>query len=143
VAAKPARWYFDADLLGLAKLLGTVRRDVTWPGDSGTRATEKLRQAPSPVQRTDVPDEQWIPAVTTSGLVIVTRDRHIQTRQIEIDAVLASNARMFAISSRDQLGIWDQLEIVMCQWRAMDAQAQHAGPFIYAMTRTTLRRVVG
>jgi hypothetical protein len=143
VAAKAARWYFDADLLGLAKLLGAVRRDVTWPGDTGERATERLRQAPSPVQRTDVPDEQWIPAVATNELVIVTRDRHIQTRQIEIDAVLASNARMFAISSRDQLGIWDQLEIVMVQWRNMEAQAQRAGPYIYAMTRTSLRRVIG
>jgi hypothetical protein len=37
VTARPAavRFYIDADLLGLGKLLGTLRNDVTYPGDPG------------------------------------------------------------------------------------------------------------
>jgi hypothetical protein len=35
--AKPAivRYYVDADVLGLAKILTQVRSDVTYPGDPG------------------------------------------------------------------------------------------------------------
>jgi hypothetical protein len=29
------RFYIDADLLGVAKILATVRSDVTFPGDPG------------------------------------------------------------------------------------------------------------
>jgi hypothetical protein len=36
-AAKPAavRFYLDADILGLAKVLVTLRPDMTYPGDPG------------------------------------------------------------------------------------------------------------
>jgi hypothetical protein len=30
------RFYVDADILGLGKLLGSLRNDVTYPGDPGT-----------------------------------------------------------------------------------------------------------
>jgi hypothetical protein len=35
--ARPARvrYYIDADLLGLAKILVQIRTDVTYPGDPG------------------------------------------------------------------------------------------------------------
>ena len=35
--AKPAtvRFYLDADVLGLARVLGGLRNDVTYPGDPG------------------------------------------------------------------------------------------------------------
>lgn len=59
-----SRWYFDADTIGAGHVLSHVRRDVTWPGDSGDRGKERLRQVPSPVTTTDVPDAIWIPRVT-------------------------------------------------------------------------------
>lgn len=68
------RWYFDADTIGLGKLLAPARRDVTWPGDTGERGRDRLRQKPSPITTTDTPDEVWIPRVTAAGMVIVTRD---------------------------------------------------------------------
>ena len=41
---KPAvvRFYFDADVLGLAKVLVQVRADVTYPGDPGGHCTAGL-----------------------------------------------------------------------------------------------------
>jgi hypothetical protein len=52
---KPAvvRFYFDADVLGLAKVLVQVRAEVTYPGDPGgtlhrrTRLLARSRRPPS------------------------------------------------------------------------------------------------
>jgi hypothetical protein len=35
--AAQVRFYVDADLLGLGKILGSLRNDVTYPGDPGSR----------------------------------------------------------------------------------------------------------
>jgi len=46
-SAKPAivRFYFDADVLGLAKILVTLRSDVTYPGDPGGVVHRRARPA--------------------------------------------------------------------------------------------------
>jgi hypothetical protein len=46
-AAKPAavRFYLDADILGLAKVLVTLRPDMTYPGDPGGVVRGSLRDA--------------------------------------------------------------------------------------------------
>jgi hypothetical protein len=33
--AAQVRFYIDADILGLGKILGSLRNDVTYPGDAG------------------------------------------------------------------------------------------------------------
>ena len=48
---------------------------------------------------------------------------------------------MVALSGREAMNTWAQLEIVMSQWRAIDAATYEAGPFIYAATRSRLRPV--
>jgi hypothetical protein len=48
-------------------------------------------------------DVEWIPQVARAGLAIITRDRRIQDRIAEKDTVVASNAKMFAITSPEQL----------------------------------------
>ncbi len=136
------RWYFDADTIGLGKLLAPARRDVTWPGDDGMRGKERLRQAPSPVMAADTPDEIWIPRVTRAGMAIVTRDKRILSRTAEINAVVASGARMFALTSAEDLNQWGLLEVFMTQWRAIDTAAQLPGPYVYGVTRSQLRRLL-
>jgi hypothetical protein len=51
--AKPAtvRFYFDADVLGLAKTVVKVRSDVTYPGDTGDRV-HKRERPPCPITST-------------------------------------------------------------------------------------------
>lgn len=136
------RWYFDADTIGLGKLLAPARRDVTWPGDDGARAKERLRQEPSPVTTTETPDELWIPRVTDAGMVIVTRDKHILSRTIEINAVMASGARMFAITSVENLDQWGLLEVFMTRWRDIDAAARTPGPYVYSLTRSRIHKLL-
>lgn len=135
------RFYVDADSLGLAKAMAGLRNDVTYPGDPGDQTRGRSRPA-CPITRTDTPDDVWIPEVARRGWVILTRDRKIQSRVSETAAVVASNARMFAITSPEQLSVWEQLEVVMCNWRRIEGRLAQPGPWIMALTRTSMRPVL-
>jgi hypothetical protein len=139
---KPAavRFYCDADILGLAKVVAGLRPDVTYPGDPGAVVHRRARPA-CPVTDPSTPDEVWIPQVTRLGWLIVTRDSRIQEHRAEIAAVRSNGARMIALAGKDARGTWDQLEVLMSQWRAIERSLVEPGPFIYTATRTSLRRV--
>jgi hypothetical protein len=83
----------------------------------------------------------WIPETAKQGWLIITRDSRIQEHERERAAVREYGARMIAIASADGRGPWQQLEAVMCQWRRIEALLEQDGPFIYSLTRTTLRPV--
>ena len=76
----------------------------------------------------------WIPLVSALGLLIITRDSQIQANRAEIAAVRDHGARMVALSGREAVTTWAQLEIVMSQWRAIEQVRNRPGPFIYAAT---------
>src|SRR6266571_2958151 len=70
--AAQVRFYVDADILGLGKILGGLRNDVTYPGDPGA-VLHKRHRAPCPIASADVLDTDWIPDVAARGWLIVTR----------------------------------------------------------------------
>lgn len=93
-SAKPAvvRFYFDADVLGLARIVAGLRNDATFPGDPG--ATINRRQRPAcPITDRSTKDPVWIEQVAALGWLIVTRDSRIQQHRAEIAAVRESGAR--------------------------------------------------
>jgi hypothetical protein len=139
---KPAqvRYYFDADLLGPAKVLAKLRPDVTYPGDPGDEVFKRRRE-PCPVADVATPDRVWIPIVTGAGWIILTRDHQIQSHRSEIDAVREHAARMVAISSTDPLGTFGQLEVIIVHWRKIEALIAREGPFIYAATRASFKAI--
>lgn len=139
---KPAlvRFYFDADVLGLAKILVQVRADVTYPGDPGGTLHRRTRPA-FPITTTAVKDDVWIPQVASLGWLIITRDSRITKSRAEISAVRDSGARMVALAGPEAVGTWAQLEALCCQWRALERRLDEPGPFIYSATRTALRPV--
>jgi hypothetical protein len=134
------RFYFDADVLGLAKVLTRLRADVTYPGDPGGVVNKRSRP-PCPITRTSIRDRDWIPQVAEWGWLIVTRDTRIQHRRAELTAVRSSGARMIALAAPDARTTWAQLEVFMTQWRAIEAATHEPGPFIYTATRTSLRAI--
>lgn len=138
---KPAavRFYFDADVLGLAKVIDKLRADITYPGDAGGLVHKRLRPA-CPIT-TDSPDVEWIPEVAARQWLIITRDSGIQSRGAETEAVLAHGARVVALAGRDAVRRWDQLEILMCQWRRIEALVDSVAPAIYRATRTSFTPV--
>ena len=46
--AAQVRFYVDADILGLGKILGNLRNDITFPGDPGA-VIHKRQRAPCPI----------------------------------------------------------------------------------------------
>ena len=141
-SAKPAdvRFYCDADVLGLAKILAGLRPDVTYPGDPGG-IVHRRQRPPCPIQDTATKDRIWIPETARQGWLIITRDNRIQDHRAEIEAVRSSSARMIALASDEARNTWLQPEIVMSQWRAIERKLEEPGPFIYAASRTVLRPV--
>jgi len=134
------RFYFDADVLGVAKVVAALRNDATYPGDPGTTVHRRTRPA-CPVATPAVRDELWIPEVARRGWLIITRDRHIQDHRAEIAAVRDHDAKMVALSAGDAGSVWNQLEVVMANWRRFEELADQTGPFIWRATRSGLGRV--
>ncbi|MCY3559911.1 MAG: hypothetical protein OXH20_01870 [bacterium] len=139
---KPAvvRFYFDADILGLGRLLASLRADCTYPGDSGS-VIHRRERPPCLVTTPDIPDQDWIPLVADAGYLIVTRDRLISRRVAERQAVVQHRARMVVLAARDAQTVWAQLEVVMSQWRRIESLLGRPGPFIVRTSRTTLSDV--
>lgn len=140
--AKPAdvRFYFDADVLGVAKVLAQLRPDITFPGDPGA-IIHRRERPPCPVSGPEVPDTQWIPVVAREGWLIVTRDSRIQEHRAEVQAVIEHHAKMVALGGKEARNTWEQLEVIFSQWRQFEKLATEEGPFIHVCTRSGLRRV--
>jgi hypothetical protein len=138
--AKPAsiRFYVDADLLGLAKILVQVRSDVTYPGDPGG-VLHRRERPPCVIASSEVPDTVWIPSVAHEGWLIISRDSNIAAHRAEIEAIRNSGAKMVALAGREATTTWNQLEVLLTQWRAIEALTGRSGPFIYSATRSRLR----
>ncbi len=49
--------------------------------------------------------------------------------------------RLVALSAPEARATWEQLEVVMRQWRAIEALVDQEGPFLRVATRTSLRPV--
>jgi hypothetical protein len=135
------RFYVDADLLGVAKILAEVRSDVTYPGDLGGRGSGGFDRPPCPIKPGDK-DVDWIPQVARAGWVIISRDRHIQHRPAERAALIDASAKMFRLDARHGLNKWQQLEIIVSQWRRLEEMVDLPGPWLYMATRTSLRKEI-
>lgn len=131
------RFYVDADVLGLGKLLASLRNDVTYPGDPGA-VIHRRQLAACPITSPDVLDTDWIPQVAAQGWLIITRDAMISQNRNEITAVRENNAKMVALNQRDAQTKWGQLEVFMTQWRRIEALTAEPGPFIWRTSRTAM-----
>ncbi len=134
VRAADVRYYVDADILGLGKVLASLRWDVTYPGDPGA-VIHKRQRPPCSVTSPRALDSDWIPIVSSQGLLIITRDRHIKSHTAEIEAVMSAKGRLVALGSVDAATTWGQLEVVMTQWRWLEELRDLPGPFVYSLYR--------
>lgn len=140
---KPAavRFYFDADILGLAKVACALRSDCTHPGDPGAEIHGRARPACEVVPAAR--DVDWIPVTARNDWLVITRDSRIQEHVAEIRSVLDHGARMVALTGDGPRTVWSQLQLVMTQWPTLERLSEAAGPFVYSLTRTSLRHVAG
>jgi hypothetical protein len=113
------RFYLDADLIGVAKLLVQVRSDIAYPGDPGGIGPDK-RNRPRSAIVPGAHDTAWIPVVARESWVVISRDRHIHRRPAERQAVVEHRARLVTLdASRQQLNKLE-LEIIVYQWRNIE-----------------------
>ena len=77
--------------------------------------------------------------VASEGWLIVTRDAQIQEHRAEISAVRDAGAKMVAMTGEDAGSTWAQLEVLLTQWRRIEALIELPDPFIWTLTRTTCR----
>lgn len=138
--AADVRFYIDADILGLGKLLGSLRNDVTYPGDPGAEIHKRSRPR-CPITTSAMPDNEWIPLVAAYGWLIITRDSTIIENRAEIAAVRDNNAKMVALNQHDARTKWGQLEVFMTQWRRIEALTTAPGPFIWRASRTAMTAI--
>lgn len=139
---KPAivRFYLDADVLGVAKVLAGLRSDITFPGDPGATIHRRTRPA-CPIRKPSALDTEWIPVAASEGWLIVTRDSRIQEHRAEIAAVRENNAKMVALGGDDARDTWRQMEVIFRNWRNLEQLVDEQGPFIEVATRSGLRRL--
>lgn len=138
---KPADvcFYFDADILGLAHVICSLRSDSTYPGDPG--AVIKRRARPACGITPGIGDNGWIPEVAGRGWVGITRDSAIQTHLSLMQAVKDHGLRLVALAGPDAVDKWAQLEVIMTQWRKIEALRLRTGPLVMTITRTSAREL--
>ncbi len=135
--AAVVRFYFDADVLGLAHTVCRLRPDCTYPGDPGGVVKGRLR-APCLITEPSAPDSEWIPLVAQQRWIAITRDSRISRRPWEAQVVYGHGGRQVTISGNEGTSTWSQLEILMRHWRRIEALHEQPGPFIYTVTRSRM-----
>lgn len=134
------RFYIDADILGVGKVIAALRSDVTYPGDPGATVHKRIRPACA-ISTPKALDDEWIPVVARNGWLALTRDFQIVQHRSQVQMVRETGARLVAISGKEAGNTWSQLEILMTQWRRIEALVELPGPFAYTVTRTSLAKV--
>lgn len=126
------RWFVDETSLGLARALATVRGDVLHPGH------RRLLEVPL-----STPDPEWMPIVAERGLVVISRDWHIRTKQAELQAYIDHGLRAFWIAGDKDLGNWENLSRIVKWWDRMEriVRERPDGPWFYELFQTSIREV--
>ncbi|WP_064889105.1 hypothetical protein [Mycolicibacter heraklionensis] len=133
------RFYFDADILGLAHVVCSLRPDCTFPGDPGQTIKRQVRQ-PCEISQ-GAKDSEWIPAVAERGWIALTRDADIQSHLSLLQLVQEHGLRLVTLTSEDARTPWGQLEVVMSNWRRIEELYDRRGPLVIAAARTSLRHI--
>lgn len=135
------RFYFDADILGLAHTVCALRPDCTYPGDRGAKIKRQVRP-PCIIRDPGTKDRDWIPEVARLGWVAITRDSDIQSHLSLLHLVKEYELRLVTLTGPDAAGgPWRQLGIIVPQWPNIELLATRPGPVVVAATRTGFRHV--
>lgn len=85
----------------------------------------------------DAKDPEWLPQVGAKGWVVLTRDKHILTRPLEVIALLRANTHVFILKSRQELnGTQMAAAFVRAFPHICRLIQSHSPPFMARVTRT-------
>lgn len=127
------RFYVDESAAGLGLSLAAARKDTIHVGhhlipECGRGAL----------------DTEWIPAVAARGLIVITRDKKLRSKPVEVRALWEHGLRVFCIGGRRDLSTWDWLERVVRLWPRMEEiiSERVAGPWIYMLNEARIDEFV-
>ncbi|MBI4591085.1 MAG: hypothetical protein HY725_19840 [Candidatus Rokubacteria bacterium] len=84
----------------------------------------------------DARDEDWLQEAGRRGWIVLTKDRRIRHRALELSAVVRAGVRVFVLTAGDLQG-GEMAEIFVKALPAMNGfAAQHSPPFIARVSRT-------
>jgi hypothetical protein len=77
-------------------------------------------------------DTEWIPEAAKRNLVVITRDKKLRTKPVEVRALWEHGLRVFNIGGKNDLP-WEWLVRVVRHWPRMEeiVAARPVGPWIY------------
>lgn len=82
-----------------------------------------------------VSDVEWLPEIGREGWVLLTKDKDIRRRPLEVEAILNSHVKAFVLTATDLRREAQAAVFVKAMRRIVRICAQR-GPFIYNLTRT-------
>lgn len=86
-------------------------------------------------------DAEWLPLVGQRRWVVLTKDRHVRRRPLELEAILSSGARAFVLTCGDLQGP-EQATLLVRALPKIRRICRQRGAFIATITRSALVRIV-
>lgn len=85
-------------------------------------------------------DADWIPVAARNDWVVILRDKRIQRRPAELAALAANPLRVLVLTSAGQLGVWEQLRVLLRYWDRIEELVEtEPGPWLCAVTKNGIR----
>ena len=127
------RFYVDESATGLGLAMAAARSDTIHVGHP------LIPECPR-----GAPDTEWIPAVAERGLIVITRDKKLRTKPVEIRALWEHWLRVFCIGGKKDLTTWEWLARVVKHWARMEEliEQRGPGPWIYMLNEGTVDEFV-
>ena len=103
------RFYVDESAAGLGLALAAARKDTVHVGHP------LIPECPRGAL-----DTEWIPAVAKRDLIVITRDKKLRTKPVEVQALWEHRLRVFNIGGKTDLSTWEWLARVVRHWDRME-----------------------
>lgn len=131
--ASLVRFYVDESAAGLGLALAAARKDTIHVGHP------LIPECPRGAL-----DTEWIPAVAQRGLVVISRDKKLRTKPVEILALWEHGLRVFNIGGKKDLSTWEWLVRVVRHWQRMEriVADRPTGPWIYMLNENSVDEYV-
>jgi len=121
------RFFFDASLLGVARIMAQSHDRITYPGHSKWPFGQ------------DEDDETWLQLVGDRGWCAIFRDKRIRYRTTERAALVRHRARAVVVATSRNLTIKDNVALLERHWSDVERTLVDA-PALYHLTSAGLRK---
>ena len=121
------RFFFDASLLGVARIMAQSHDRITYPGHSEWPFGQ------------DEDDETWLQLVGDRGWCAIFRDKRIRYRTTERAALERHRARAVVVATSRNLTIKDNVALLDRYWSDVEQTLVDA-PALYHLTAAGFRK---